>query len=75
MEDPNYNRHWKISKLFDSKEIKSHFYRYIEKYPLTDYKQVNQTTIKNLKSNIEDLIKTHYDDYNSITREDLTGED
>ena len=35
MEDPNYNRRWTISKLFESKEIQKAFYRYIEEYPLT----------------------------------------
>jgi len=38
MEDPKYNRHWIINKLFESKEVQSNFYRYIENYPLTKYK-------------------------------------
>jgi hypothetical protein len=72
MEDPNFKRTWTIGKLFESKEIQSNFNRYIKDYPLTEYKKTSNTTIKHLKSNIEEEIKTHYDDY-SIKKEDFEG--
>ena len=70
MEDPKYKRNWTISKLFEFKEVQSNFYRYIEDYPLTENKYTWQTTIRHLKSNIEEVIKTHYDEY-SIKEEDF----
>ena len=72
MEDPKYNTGWIISKLFESREIQINFNRYIEDYPLTKYKNISRTTIKHLKSNIEEVIKPHYDDY-SIKEEDFEG--
>lgn len=75
MEDPKYDRrHWTINKLFESKEVQSNFYRYIVDYPLTSYKNVWQTTLVHLKSNIEEVIKTHTDDY-SIKEEDFKDND
>lgn len=72
MEDPKYNAGWTIGKLFESREIQINFNRYIKDYPLTEYKNTRRTTIKHLKSNIEEVIKTPYDDY-SIKEEDLEG--
>ena len=68
MEDPKFNTHWTIKKLFESKEVQINFYRYIENYPLTTYKNTGQTKIMHLKSNIEQVIKP--DDY-SIKQEDF----
>ena len=72
MEDPKYNTGWIISKLFESREIQINFNRYIEDYPLTNYKYTSRTTIKHLKSNIEEVIKPNYEDY-SIKEEDFEG--
>ena len=70
MEDPKYNKHWTINKLFESKEVQSNFYGYIENYPLTAYKNTWLTTIMHLKYNIEEVIKFDYDD-DSIKEEDF----
>nr|YP_010692867.1 hypothetical protein P1Q94_mgp30 [Periconia digitata]WCA44866.1 hypothetical protein [Periconia digitata] len=70
MDDPKYKRNWTINKIFESKEVQSQFYRYIEDYPLTENKYTWQTTIKHLKSNIEEVIKPHSDEY-SIKEEDF----
>ena len=72
MEDPKYNTGWTIGKLFESREIQINFNRYIEDYPLTNYKYTSRTTIKHLKSNIEEVIKPNYEDY-SIKEEDFEG--
>lgn len=71
MEDPNYNRKWTINKLFESKELQNNFYRYIEVYQLTKYKDVRHTILVHLKKNLEEEIKTNYNPY-SIKREDFT---
>jgi hypothetical protein len=71
MEDPKYNKSWKINKLFESKEVQTEFYRYMEDSSLTINKNVRNITLLSLKSNIEEEIKTHYEDY-SIKEEDFT---
>jgi hypothetical protein len=58
MQSPDYKGDWTIGKLVDSNVIRSKFYKFIKEYSLTNSKQVSQTTLAELNSNILEVIRT-----------------